>query len=294
MVIDDCWSPNMTCGPWDRGNEKFPDMARLAREMKDLGVKPGIWIRSLYDDSPFIKGGHTIPGKDKTLDPTDPAVLSYVAETVKRIKDWGFGLLKHDYSSVDVFGDWGSGYRPMNVSDKRRFMNNTVTTAEAVKALYKTIFDAAGGMIVLGCNCVNHLVVGYAHINRVGDDTSGVYWERTRKMGINCLAFRLCQDESFFKIDADCVGLTANVPWEKNRQWLELLSKSGTPLFVSAKIDDTNEAIKEDLRRAFALSAVQKTGCEPLDWMNNTTPAVWKFGTEIRSFDWDEDFGADI
>lgn len=293
MVIDDGWSPNMTCGPWDRGNERFPDMPRLVREMKDVGVKPGIWIRALYDDSPFIKDGHTLAGHDKTLDPTDPAVLAHIAEDVARIRDWGVMLLKHDYSAVDVAGRWGAG-NSLFLTDDRRFMNDSITSAEAVKTLYRTIYEAAGDMIVLGCNCVNHLCVGSVHLNRIGDDTSGEYWDRTRKMGVNCLAFRLCQDEHFFKVDADCVGLTAAVPWEYNRQWLELLSKSGTPLFVSAKIDDCNEEIKQALREAFALAAVQKTGCEPLDWMNNTCPAVWRFGEETRTFSWDEELGVGI
>ena len=286
MVIDDGWSPNMTCGPWDRGNEKFPDMARLARQMKELGAKPGIWVRTLYDDSPFKKG-HTIPGSDKTLDPTNPEVLAYIAENVKRIRDWGYQLIKHDYSSYDLAGGFSS-FRSSFIHGDRRYGDNTRTTAEVAKTLYKTIFDSAEGMIVLGCNCLNHLCVGYAHLNRTGDDTSGYYWERTRKMGVNALAFRLCQDESFFKVDADCVGLTAHVPWKFNRQWLELLSKSGTPLFVSAKIDDVTDEIREDLRRAFELAAVQKTGCEPLDWTENVEPAIWRFDGEVRTFDFDE------
>lgn len=291
MVIDDGWSPNMTCGPFDRGNAKFPDMARLAREMKETGVKPGIWIRTLYDDSPFSRDGHTMPGRDRTLDPTDPAVLDYVAKTVERIRSWGFQLLKHDYSSIDLTGTWGAPSGRSCVSDKVRYRDRSRTTAEVAKKLYETILGSAGDMIVLGCNCFNHLTVGYAHLNRTGDDTSGVHFERTRKMGVNTLAFRLCQDEAFFKVDADCVGLTARIPYEYNREWLRLLANSGTPLFVSAKIDDLTKNMREDLGRAFALSAVQKTGLEPLDWMDSTCPAVWKNGDRTEVFRFDETFG---
>jgi len=44
-------------------------------------------------------------------------------------------------------------------------------------------------------------------------------------MGVNTLAFRLAQHNAFYMVDADCVGILGdNIPWEKNRQWLALLS----------------------------------------------------------------------
>ena len=47
MVIDDGWTITNTAGPWDRGNDRFPDMAALAGAMKKEGVRPGIWLRPL-------------------------------------------------------------------------------------------------------------------------------------------------------------------------------------------------------------------------------------------------------
>ena len=51
-VIDDGWQPERGAvksgvGTWDRGNEKFPDMAGLAGEIRGAGARPGIWIRPL-------------------------------------------------------------------------------------------------------------------------------------------------------------------------------------------------------------------------------------------------------
>src|SRR6266540_765191 len=51
-VIDDGWQPDRGAdktgvGTWDRGNEKFPDMARLAGAIRQAGARPGIWIRPL-------------------------------------------------------------------------------------------------------------------------------------------------------------------------------------------------------------------------------------------------------
>jgi alpha-galactosidase len=51
-VIDDGWQPvrgtsKTGIGLWDRGNEKFPDMAALAADVRRGGARPGIWIRPL-------------------------------------------------------------------------------------------------------------------------------------------------------------------------------------------------------------------------------------------------------
>jgi len=52
-------------------------------------------------------------------------------------------------------------------------------------------------------------------------------------MGVNTLAFRMAQHNRFFAADADCVPLTGGIPWELTRQWLDLVARSGTALFVS-------------------------------------------------------------
>ena len=64
-------------------------------------------------------------------------------------------------------------------------------------------------------------------INRTGDDTSGLQWERTRQIGIDALAFRLPQNGSFYATDADCAGIPDTLDWELNRQWMDLLALTG-------------------------------------------------------------------
>ena len=63
-------------------------------------------------------------------------------------------------------------------------------------------------------------------MNRTGDDTNGREWERTRKMGVNTLAFRMIQNGIFYMTDADCVGVMGPVPWSLNRLWLDVLARS--------------------------------------------------------------------
>ncbi|MBR5519812.1 MAG: hypothetical protein IKU55_03750 [Clostridia bacterium] len=294
MVADDGWQPNGCCGPWDRGNVRFPDMPRLIREMKDCGVKPGLWIRPLNDADAKFSAKHRIRGEETMLDPTHPFVLDDVAATLERLESWGCEIVKHDYSSYDVSGLWGKEMFRRFVPERGgwHLYDRTVTTAEALVALYTRIREAAGKMIIIGCNCVNHLTAGLAHLNRIGDDTSGVSWERTRFMGVNTLAFRLPQHKHFFDVDADCVGITKEIPWEKNRLWLDLLAKSGTPLFLSCKQSDINAAMEDDIRAALALAAEQKDVLRPIDWQETSVPSRWNWNGETISYAWADDFGA--
>lgn len=118
------------------------------------------------------------------------------------------------------------------------------TTAEITMEYYRTIRQDAGeDSVIIGCNAIGHLVAGYAHLNRIGCDTSG----SERRFGVNSLALRI-----FYDIDAGCVGIMGKIDWKYNGQWLKLLSMSGTPLFVSCKPGVTSPEKRDDLRRAFA------------------------------------------
>lgn len=45
-------------------------------------------------------------------------------------------------------------------------------------------------------------------------EESGRIWIRTRAYGVNTLAFRLCQNNAFYRIDADCIGIIKNkIDW---------------------------------------------------------------------------------
>jgi len=155
-----------------------------------------------------------------------------------------------------------------------------------IDALYGTIRSAAGDSLVIGCNTVSHLSAGHFEICRVGDDTSGTEWARTRKMGVNTLAFRGAQHGAFYVADADCVGVTNAVPWALNRQWLDLLARSGTMLFVSLAPDALGSQQRRDLREALALAAAHQPLAEPLDWQRTVYPEHWRLMGRDRSFDW--------
>ena len=294
VVIDDGWQPDRGqtkagVGFWDRGNEKFPDLPGLASEIRSKGARPGIWIRPLLAPADALDSWR-LPRARTILDPTVPGVLEKVAADIKRVRSWGYELIKHDYTTFDIFGRWGSTMGEALTSDGWTFASGPKqTTAEVINTLYRAIRDAAGDRLVIGCNTVSHLSASVFEICRIGDDTSGREWARTRKMGVNTLAFRGAQHGAFYVADADCVGVTNAVPWSFNRQWLDLLARSGTMLFVSLAPDALGGAgseVRRDLRAAFATASRLQPLGEPLDWQQTSWPSRWRLMGRESTFDW--------
>lgn len=296
MVIDDCWqelrTPEYNGGPWKNGNEKFPDMKRLATKMKEKGVRPGIWIRFLFNTDEEICDDWRI-SHNGCLDPSHPQALQYIREDVKRVCDWGFELIKHDFSTFDLFGRWGFEMHPMVTEEGWHFYDQSKTSAEIVKMLYGAIYEVCRekNVLILGCNTIGHLGAGLMHINRTGDDTSGKSWNRARIMGVNTLAFRLPQHRAFYDVDADCVGITGAISWELNKQWADVLAESGTPLFVSAKSGVLTPDEEEVLHQIMCKAAKQDCHKIPVDWQDTDCPEVWADEKETRHYNWYEDAG---
>ena len=291
MVVDSCWQrqcvtgdPCDSCagGPNDRGNARFPDMPGLAARLKQQGLHPGIWMRFLENADQSLPAHWRRSDKPRHLDPSVPEVLGYIANEVRRARDWGYELLKYDFSTADILNVWGKDIVCSCTEGSWSFHDRSRTTAEIIVNFYRTIREAAPELILIGCNCIGHLGAGLMHLYRTGDDTSGQFWERTRRMGVNTLAFRLPEDGAFYAADADCVGIMGPVSWEMNRQWAHLLAHSGTPFFTSIKPGILTEAEKEELREDFRLASRQEARTVPLDWMTNTAPRRWlQDGSEV-------------
>jgi alpha-galactosidase len=293
-VIDDGWQPQREdralVGEWDRGNAKFGDMAKLATDIRQAGARPGIWTRPLLAAS-ATPDAWRLPRDRACLDPTVADARQKIVDDVSRLRAWGYELIKHDYTTFDLFGRWGFQMGTALTRDGWAFQSGTGrTTAEVIRDLYGAIREAGGDAAIIGCNTISHLSAGVFDICRVGDDTSGMEWGRTRKMGVNTLAFRGVQHGVFYEADADCVGVTTAIPWALNRQWLDLVARSGTPLFVSLAPDAVGPAETRDLREALAIAARPRSLGEPLDWTATVCPSRWRLMGQEKQYDW---IGAD-
>lgn len=293
-VIDAGWeaggAPGVIGGGRFTSVPAFGDMAELARDINARDCQPGLWLRPLLapgDVDERLVLRRTADGP--AYDPSLPEVIADVQQRVRTAVGWGYRMLKHDFSTFDMFGRWGFQMVGGVAADGWAFADRTRTGAEIVRDLYAAIRVAAGDALVLGCNTVGHLAAGLVDVQRTGDDTSGRFWERTRKMGPNTLAMRMPQHGAFFAADADCVGLTTAIPWPLNRAWLEALAHSGTALFVSA--DPTAIGPEQDaaLRAAFAIAASAPAPSAALDWRTTTAPQQWRTASGRVSWQWDDD-----
>ncbi len=288
-VIDDGWS---TGTDFSKPNEKFGDMNKLTEEIKKLGMRPGLWTRPLIA-KPNEKKSLFLPdfqndNKDDgaVLDPSIDENIESIKSNIRLYKQWGFEMVKHDYSTFDIFSKWGFDMSEKMTEEGWHLNDTSKTNAEIILQLYKALREAADDMYLIGCNTVSHLSAGLFELNRIGDDTSGKEWARTKKMGVNTMGFRMVQHKAFYEADGDCVGLTSAIPWSKNKQWMQLLAQSSAPLFISAQPGAVGAEQKAFIKQCFTDAAkVQPIG-EPQDWLSNPFPAVWKLDGKIVHFDW--------
>jgi len=276
-VIDDGWQ-NKTV---------FPDMARLAEEIRQRDVHPGIWVRPLIAPQ-GASSSLLLPSKrfgtrserasELAYDPTIPEGLEIVRAKLKELVSWRYELVKHDYSTYDLLGQWGfeMGARP--ALPGWHFNDQSRTNAEIIRGFYAELRAVAGEQVLLlGCNTVGHLAAGLFESQRIGDDTSGLLWERTRRMGVNTLAFRLPQHRSFFWVDPDMVAIAKDIPWNLGKLWLDLVAHSGTSLFVSMQLAVMGPEQRAAVTSAFAAAASGQWRGRPADWFQETTPETWNF-----------------
>ncbi len=291
-VIDDGW----------KNKEAYPDMAALSATIRSHNVRAGLWIRPLQADAdtpadlllPNARfGNNTSHETNLAFDPTVPEALERVLAKVTQAIGWGYELIKHDFSTYDLLGQWGFEMHAQPTLSGWSFHDRSKTNAEILRGLYEAIRQAAGKRtLLIGCNTVGHLGAGIFDAQRIGDDVSGKIWERTRRMGVNTLAFRLPQHRAFFALDADCVPITTETPWSCNRQWLDLVARSGTVLLVSPQPAAMGLEQRDAVRAAFEI-ATSGTETAAIDWQSNTTPGHWQFrpGTE-KNYDWYQNSGA--
>jgi alpha-galactosidase len=271
---------------WNNGTAAWPDMGKLAHEIKQRTARPGIWIRPLeapqgaarallLPDARF--GEKQGRARELAYDPTHPEAQEKIRAKMREATGWGYEMVKHDFSTYDLLGQWGFEMGPQPTLPGWSLHDRSRTNAEVMAELYALLRETAGERILLdGCNTVGHLGQGIFDLQRTGDDTSGHQWERTRRMGVNTLAFRLPQHGTFYTLDADLVGITEAVPWELNRQWLEVLAHSGTATIVSAGPPARGAEQRAALRQAFAVAAAGGASASPVDWLESSTPERWQ------------------
>ena len=302
MILDDGWQINRgfvpgatyNGGPWIP-NEKFGDMRNTVDDIHKAGAKAGIWYRPLRTiadipaEAAFFKEGCAL-----TLDPSHPYTIERVFEETKRIRDWGYDLIKHDFTTNDITG-FNSTYQLFNngnLGSNRQFFDNTRTTAMIIKDLYRTIQDACGDADVISCNTMSHLSAGIHSIYRVGGDTSGRYWEMTRYDGVNCM-MRLPQNDTFHMVDPDCAAFTERVNLDLNLDFLEMCALTGVTTLASVTPGILDEKRMARINDIYRLADSNTEFYEIADFDRVSLPErfISPDGTKMREFDWMSEYG---
>ncbi len=297
-VIDDGWQLTHRAG-YNGGewlpNEDFGDMAATASDIRVAGAIPGIWFRPLLveDEEKYPEFMRlrrpSVPFDPKNgflLDPSVPEVLDYVRETAARIRSWGYELIKHDFTSMDVTGMLDYTALKQLTQEGWQLHDRTMTTAMALKALYRAVKEGAGDALVMGCNTFLHLTAETAEIMRTGGDTSGKVWEITRKDGAHVLGQRQYLHGKFFCGDADCAAFTEMVPTELNLAFLDAVARSGSACFASITPGFLTKEEEARLSEIFEIAARPDNDSEPLDWLTTSTPCRYLCQGEEHEYDW--------
>ncbi len=287
IVIDDGWQDPV----------RFPSMSDLASQIRSRNLHPGLWIRPLRPNQnvdaswllPDLRFGKGSSHTNLAFDPTVPEALDEAMKSVRQAVEWGYRFIKHDFSTWELFGRWGSEMHAQVTRQGWHFHDRSRTNAEIVHDLYQAIRTSAGEeTIILGCNTVGHIAAGIFESQRIGDDTSGHDWERTRRFGVNALAHRMAQHRTFSHIDPDIVAMTLAVDWRQTSQWMDVVARSGTSLFLSPDPAAMTPEIKSAMKDAMALSAQSGQGF-PEHPTSGTTPEAWQFsrpGRLMKTYDW--------
>ncbi len=293
MVIDDGWQINRYSsekqgayngGPWDRTNMNFYSMEETARKINEKGAKAGIWFRPLFtsigvpEEMIMPVRYHETTGL--ILDPSHPEVLQMTYQNVAMIASWGYDLIKHDFTTVDVLKVAPGEEMGQN------FYDNTLTNCQILKRLYSTIQSAAGNRVVIGCNTINHITAGIHACQRSGDDTSGRSFEITRKNGGRAMV-RLPQNNTFFSVDPDCAAFTDMVDADLNLDFMEMCAATGVVTLASVTPGILTKEQMSRIRGIYKTASQGGLGATPVDWLAHNVASKYRTpdGTELN-YDW--------
>lgn len=294
MILDDGWQQNRTYGvgayiggPW-LPNERFKDMSAVAQDIKNKGAKPGIWFRPLLTlgDVPEEAKKERFDQGGVILDPTHPYTLERVYSDARNLYNWGYDLIKHDFTTFDIFG--GIPFSRADKIGSKHFFDKTITTAMAVKNVYMAVAKGANDAEVIGCNTISHLTAGIHSIYRVGNDTSGRSFEWTRRNGVNSM-MRLPLNDLFYKVDPDCAAFTERVDSKLNLDFLQMCAITGVTTLASVTPGILSKEEMKRINEIYRIADEDKSRYVIKNYDKHVNPSLFvsSDGKDECSFDWE-------
>lgn len=267
---------------WINKND-CPDWKSLAGEFYAMNLNAGIGFRPLLEGAKEASEEMTLHG-GRALDPSHPKTLKKVSANVKAMCKEGYSLIIFDGSSVDVFGRTEDEGYPFSVAGDWHFYDQGKTSAEIIMNFYHTIREAAGpyGAVIMGCNAIGHLGTGFMHI-QTAETMEEMLHSNNAYLSVNSVAFRLPQHRNFFFIHPGVLTMES-VHWEKVRPAVQMIARSGIPLFLAVKNEE--QMMTGDVRELFAEASRTHAEMEPVDWEQNGLPSIWEVNGEKIIYEW--------
>jgi len=206
IIIDDGWQ--YCYGEWD-ANPRFPSgMAALARELKQMGFEPGLWVAPLLAEphsriaqlnpEMLACGESGLPclafncmkRQAFVLDPTTVQVRQHLYDLFRRYVEMGYGYFKLDFMHAPLLA--------------RQFADRRVSRSNLIAMAMDPIHRATEGVAaILGCNYPFEAGSKYVQSVRVGKDIHAV-WQNIRDNAVN-VAARFWANRRLWHNDPDFV-----------------------------------------------------------------------------------------
>jgi alpha-galactosidase len=174
--VDDGWQQDI--GDWEP-NARFPaGMDGFARQIRAGGFIPGLWLAPLIavpssrlfkehtdwflhdEQGELVSAGHNWGKRVYALDPTQPAVLEWLAALMQRVRSWGY-----DYAKLDFLYAGGlPGVR-----------HNNIPRETSLRLALQTLRESLGNAYLLTCGVPILPTLGLCDGLRIGPDVAS-HW----------------------------------------------------------------------------------------------------------------------
>jgi hypothetical protein len=241
---------------WTTIDKRFPSgMDRLARHIKSLGLKPGIWLAPHgQSNESVVKSNHgvfmlkpdgtsassTWEGK-YLVDPSTPETQAYLKNLFSTLSGWGYEYFKIDGQPIVV-----REYR-----NKKASMKNPADDAdELYRDTLESIRSAIGpDRYLLGCWVVPLEGVGLMNGSRIGADVLP-NWDGFKFAMRATMEYYFLHNIAWYA-DPDVLVVRSPLPLEQARAWATLQGLTGQAVLTSDRLMDLSAERVELLRRVY-------------------------------------------
>ena len=241
---------------WSTINSRFPGgMDGLARYIKSLGLKPGIWLAPHGQSNATVVKNHKgvfLMKQDGTsasstwegtylVDPSAPETQKYLKDLFAKLSSWGYEYFKIDGQPIVV-----REYR-----NKKEFMKSPAAESDDLyRDTLKSIRSAIGpDRYLLGCWVIPLEGVGLMNGSRIGADVLP-NWDGFKFAMRATMQYYFLHNVAWYA-DPDVFIVRSPLPLEQARAWATLQGLTGQAALMSDRLMDLSPERVELIRRVY-------------------------------------------